>query len=469
MDKPYPYQLEGAKWLAGRERALLADEPGLGKSAQVILAADMIGARTILIVPPATGRFVWKNEFEKWSLWQDHEIHIIASTKDRPKEGAVNIVNYDLLARGFQKKSYQMNAFLKHLKAVKWDLIVADEAHYLKEPRSLRTMAVLGTHGLNGHTKRLWLLTGTPMPNHPGELWTILTSLGGTTMEYTDFINRFCSVGKYGFAKGKPTGLNEANVKELNRMLRGVMMRRYKEFVLPELPPIRIDDMPIPEIKINMEEFFNEALADKKITLIKIHEQEEMVRKLWQASIASGGAMNTMAMVNILQELEPAVSLYRRWLGAVKAASFMPIIEDELATKAIDKVVIFAHHKQVVTYLKHKLAKYNPVSIDGSVLSTVLRERAQNTFQTDPKCRVFIGSASAREVITLTAAHEVVVLEPSWVPFHNGQAIMRCHRIGQKKPVRARFVRLADTLDDYITEVLARKTREIVRVVDSKV
>ncbi len=467
MDKPYPYQVEGAEWLAGRDRGLLADEPGLGKSAQVILAADLVRARQILIVPPATGRFVWKNEIARWSLWQDHKINVITSGDQYPMKNAVNIINYDILARGFAGKvGYKAGPFLQRLKEIEWDLIVADEAHYLKEQNSLRTIAILGHQGLNGHTKRLWLLTGTPMPNHPGELWTILASLGATELEYKDFIGRYCTLGKFGFSMGKPNGVNEDNVAELNRMLKGVMMRRYKQFVLPQLPPIRVDDFPIPEVKINIATFFEEALADKKVTLDKIHEQEEFVRQIWKKSIASGGSMDTMAMIQALEAIEPAVSLYRRWLGAVKAASFLPIIEDELETGAIKKVVIFAHHKQVIAFLRAKLAKFNPVSIDGSVMSTAAREKAEHRFQTDPTCRVFLGSASAREVITLTAAHEVVVLEPSWVPYHNGQSIMRCHRIGQKFPVRARFIRLADTLDDYVSEVLTRKTRDIVKVVD---
>ena len=304
------------------------------------------------------------------------------------------------------------------------------------------------------------------MPNHPGELWTILTSLGATEMEYSDFIERYCLLGRHGFSVGKPCGTREVNAKELNRLLKSVMMRRYKEFVLPQLPPIRIDDMPVPEIPINIPAFFEDALADKKLTLAKIHEQEEFVRQVWKRSIASDGLMDTMAMITTLEAIGPSVGLYRRWLGAVKAASFAPIVEDELATGAVKKIVIFAHHKQVIAYMKAKLAKYGVVIVDGNAGPTA-KENAVKQFQNNPDVRVFLGSSAAYEALTLTAAHEVAVLEPSWVPSQNAQAVMRCHRIGQHKAVRARFVRLADTLDDYITEVLARKTREITSVVDS--
>lgn len=465
-DKPYLFQRIGAEWLASRDRGLLADEPGLGKTVQAILAIDMLGLSTALVIPPATVRFVWKQEIAKWSVF-GHDVNVITSGEDRPLKGCINICNYDLLARGFSGKvGYKPGPFLQRMKEIQWQVIIADEAHALKEQDSLRTMAVLSNKGLNGSTDRLWLLTGTPMPNHPGELWTILTSLGATDLEYKAFIAKYCEVGSYGFSLGKPIGTKDEHVKELNKMLKGVMMRRYKEFVLPELPPIRIDDFPIPEVKIKVEEFFEDALADKNGTMKRIQDQEEYVRTTWQMSIASGGAMDTMAMIKALEAIGPGVALYRRWLGAVKAASLLPIIQDELETGALKKVVLFAHHKQVIQFLKTKLAKYDPVVVDGSVSMTA-REQNVNRFQIDPSCRVYIGQNHASGTgVTLTAAHEVVVVEPDWVPSVNAQAIMRCHRIGQRSAVRARFVRLADTLDDYISEVLARKTREITRIVD---
>lgn len=460
--KPYPFQLKGASWLAARDRGLLADEPGLGKTVQAILAADLQCCATILVICPATVRYVWRQEFDKWSLF-GHDINLITTTDQKPIVGMVNVVSYDLLARGFHKTSYQHNAFLKKFTEITWDLVIADEAHYMKEQNALRTLAVLGAKGLNGHTKRLWLLTGTPMPNHPGELWTLLCSLGAIDLEYKDFVSRYCIVGKRGFSKGKPLGAKDATSDELNKLMKGVMMRRYKEFVLPELPKLRIDDFPIESVPIKINVFFEDTVGLQK----KIEDQEEFVRSIWQQMISSDGLMTTDDMVAALQALGPAVALYRRWLGAIKAVSILPILLEELETKALDKVVIFAHHKQVIRFLETKLKEYNPIVIDGSVSATA-REALVGRFQTDKTCRVFIAQNHAAGTgITATAAHEVIMLEPDWTPAVNAQAIMRTHRIGQRHAVRARFVRLADTLDDYISETLARKTRDIARVVGS--
>lgn len=466
MSSLFPYQWEGAKWLASKERALLADEPGLGKTAQLIVAADLVKATEILIVPPASVRHVWRNEFLNFSMWGHNATTFssVAQFENGPQPG-VNIINYDLLTRGFEKTSFRHTPAMKKWTRKHWDIIIPDEAHWLKEAESLRTRAVLAANGLAGNADRLWLATGTPMPNHPGELWVPLCALGATEYSSKEFCDRYCTTGKYGYSLGKPTGARDDTADELNKILAGVMMRRYKTLVMPELPPIMVHDLPVPEVKIRIEQFFEDAVKDQGATLRKIKAQEEFVQNVWQTAIASGGTMTTMNMIRILEAAGPGVALYRRWLGAVKAVSFLPILEDELKNKAYDKVVIFAHHKSVISFLKVKLAEYGPVVIDGSV-STHAREKAIHNFQNDPECRVFIGQTLAAGTgITLTAASEVVVLEPDWVPSNNAQAIMRCHRIGQRRPVRARFVRLADTLDDYISDTLSRKTKEIVRVV----
>ena len=467
---PYQFQWTGSKWLAKQKRAILGDEPGLGKTNQAIIACDLIKASMILVVSPAAARFVWRDEIKKWSMF-GHEVHTVVGVKafeEGPKLGCVNIINYDLFAYGFQKKSFGFNAAMKKWLAPMWDVVINDEAHYLKEKDSLRTRAILKTTGINGRAKRLWFLTGTPMPNHPGELWTLLAACGATKLSYKDFINRYCKVGTFGFSKGQPQGANKDTIEELNKILESVMRRRLKEFVMPELPEIAIHDFPVPEVKIDIGTFFEEGGSDPASVKRKLKAQEEFIDSVWQTSIASGGKMDNSAMIQILESVGPGVAMYRRWLGAVKAASVYKSIIDDLELGAYDKIVIFAHHKQVIRFLTAKLKKYNPQVIDGSTANHK-RELAVKQFQESPNCRVFIGNIlAAGTALTLTAAHEVLVIEPDWVPANNAQAIMRCHRIGQRNAVRVRFTRLADTLDDYICETLARKTNDIVQVLGDK-
>ena len=179
----YPYQQTGATFLARRGRALLADEMGLGKSAQAIAACDIVGAGlSVGVVCPASVKANWKREFALFG----REAH------------NVDIESYDKVARGaFDKAAF--------------DVLILDEAHYLKSPKAKRTKAIYGpkcdgVDGLVGRSNRVFLLTGTPTPNDPSELWTHLRAvmpgaIAGKTRPrpYFSFINRYCTIINKGF------------------------------------------------------------------------------------------------------------------------------------------------------------------------------------------------------------------------------------------------------------------------------
>ena len=451
-----PYQNEGVKWLCERSHGLLSDEPGLGKTAQTIIAGDRALVNTVLVICPASARHNWADEVEKWSMF-GHEVNIITERHHAPRENAYNIVNYDKFSRALDAKN-KPSAFLKKFTNIKWDLVICDEAHLLKEKSSKRTKAILGQQGgIHGSTKRLWLLTGTPMPNHPGELWTVLCAMGATQDNYSDFTKSFCVFQNY-FQRFQPTGANPASAPALAELLNSVMLRRLKKDVAKDLPELSITDWSLPPVKVNVETIFG---SDPKIKEV-LAEQEEEVRRLWE-KLDANVPMETA--LRAVKALGPMVSEYRRWLGIVKAESAAIAIKEELSCGQYDKIVIFAHHKQVVKRLKESLSEYNPQVISGET-SAIGRKDAVDTFQNDPKARVFIGNiAAAGTALTLTAAAEVVVVEPDWVPANNAQAIQRCHRIGQTIPVRARMAKLADSLDNRISEVLRRKTADIISIV----
>ncbi|NIT75626.1 MAG: hypothetical protein GWO44_01640, partial [Thermoplasmata archaeon] len=145
--KLYDYQEEGVRFLASRRRAYLADVPGLGKTAQAIMAAKKVRARSILVVCPAVAIPVWNEEFQKW--WPR-------------RRGELEIISYNKLARPGAMTPQGL------------DLVILDEAHYTKSPDALRTKAaLLAAQG----AKRAWLLSGSPMPNNPSELYTVFDYL----------------------------------------------------------------------------------------------------------------------------------------------------------------------------------------------------------------------------------------------------------------------------------------------------
>jgi SWI/SNF-related matrix-associated actin-dependent regulator 1 of chromatin subfamily A len=471
-DKLYQFQVEGADWLATQDHALLADEPGLGKSAQVVVAADIIDAKTILIIPPAGVRIGWRNQVEKWTTW-GHNINLCTTSDCLPMKNAVNIINYDLPGRGFIRSAKRPNAWLQRWLDFNWDLTVPDEAHKLKEEEALRTLAIFGNEhheGLIHRSKRLWLLTGTPMPNHPGELFTLMRALRNNPEGHTQLTwnKKFCLLKTTGFATGKPYAARQETTTELNQLLKKVMMRRYKAVVLPQLPKLRVDDYPLPQVTIKLEEFFEDAIINKKGVEQKIHEQEDFVRQARNRMLASGGEWTTMDFVGLLEEMEGGVSLYRRWLGAVKAASMIDEVFDELESGSIKKIMLICYHKQVMQFLERRLKQFGVFTIDGGV-SMPKRQQMITNFCEEGGPRVGIGQIVAMGEGTdglQHCCHEMIIVEPAWSPYLNAQALCRLHRIPQRMPVRGRMARLADTLDDYISEVVTRKTRDIALIVD---
>ena len=170
--KLFPYQIEGRDWLLNRKFALLADEPGLGKTAQVITALDKLNLQKILILCPAVARINWAREIKTWSTYSG-DVSIIDGRNQHIDFGGIVISSYDLADCAPKGE---------------WDLLVLDESHFLKSLETKRTRTVFASGGLAHHTKRIWALSGTPAPNHAGELWVLLYTFGITPLKYEDFI-----------------------------------------------------------------------------------------------------------------------------------------------------------------------------------------------------------------------------------------------------------------------------------------
>jgi SWI/SNF-related matrix-associated actin-dependent regulator 1 of chromatin subfamily A len=157
----------------------------------------------------------------------------------------------------------------------------------------------------------------------------------------------------------------------------------------------------------------------------------------------------------------------RRLIGRAKVLPSAAMVADTLDDGEDEKVIVFAHHREVIRDLADALKRFSPLVIHGGT-SQLNRENAISAFQTDPRLRLIILAIdTAGEVITLHASHNVILIEPSPVPERNKQAIGRAYRRGQRHPVIARFLLLPGTLDARLMSIIARKTRDISAVVDS--
>lgn len=436
MPDLFPYQAEGARWLAGQKRALLADKMGLGKTVQAIRAADLVAARRVAVICAASGRINWRREFERWSLWGPQ----------------LWIESYDRIATSKKAR----DAF----RAFRPDVAIVDEAHYLKSRESKRTRMIYGAHchntGLLMIPERVWLLTGTPTPNDVSELWTHLRSqwpqlivADGQPMNYIAFLKRYAdwSMGDYGV---KVWGNNRQTLPELREKLRTIMLRRHGEQVLRDLPPIFWQPTQMIE-------------AEEATDALRALEADPAVVELRRVLDA---ALEGRTRELYIDEEPIALASVRRLTAELKARPVGRLLAEELADGAYDKVVVFAHHLAALDRLRETLAGFSPCEIRGG--QTDAQRQAQiDAFQRDPYRRVALVQLKAGyHTITLHAASQVVFLEQSWTPDENVQAAKRCHRIGQTRPVFVRNFGLAGSVDEAVAQVLGRKAEAILQLLE---
>lgn len=415
--KLYPYQINGRDFLSNNQKACLWDEPGLGKSFQSLSAAIKLNIKTAIIICPASVRMVWKNECTKLNL-----NGVIIKVNEDIKINQFNIFSYEGVTGKFNKKALQINS----------DLLLIDEAHYLKSHKSKRTKLILGNYcdGKNSlmiKNKITWALTGTPMPNNPSELWSVLHALLPDTiiknnkpMNYWEFVNRYCITKNNGFGIQIIGG---KNLSELKDRIKGRILRRKKNEVLKDLPPIRYHILPV-------EGDLNNITFEENNLIKECLEKDDPLEHL--------------------KKMKIHLASMRKITGMIKVASIIKWVKES----EHKKIVIFAHHREVINQLK-KLE--SSVYVDGSC-SHNHRIKAVKEFQ-EGTARIFIGQIqSAGTGLTLTAASVLIFVEYSWVPAENRQAADRIHRIGQKDSCLIYFTMIPNSIDEDIIKVIKKKT-----------
>ncbi|HUD73481.1 MAG TPA: DEAD/DEAH box helicase [Terracidiphilus sp.] len=444
---PYPYQVEAAQWAAQRRDSLIGDSPGLGKTASAIRACDLVGAANILVVAPASVRIQWGREFERFSPL-DRPMQICMPS-DIPNTSGVVILFYD------QAVKYQ-----ELLMSVRWNCLIIDECHYLKERYKVgkktsgyRTKCIYGFGkrfpGLITVCDRVIRLSGTPAPNNASELWTHLKSAGLTDQPYWDHTFHFCNGfdSEHGFRF-----TSHKNVPELQKLLAPFMLRRTKAEVQPDLHEPMFETITVARS--------DAALPPELQALVP---QLDQADTQLQEALSSGSPGDQLST---LESMASSLATLRRYTAMAKLPALAEQIEEDLTTNQIPKLVVFAIHKICIRWLAEKLAKFHPLTISGD---TPAEKRQPNIdrFQSDPSVRLIIGNIAAMGTGVdglQNVCDEAIFVEQDWVPSSNAQAIMRLCRIGQKNPVRARIFSLYGSVDERVQDVLADKMRELARI-----
>lgn len=174
----------------------------------------------------------------------------------------------------------------------------------------------------------------------------------------------------------------------------------------------------------------------------------------------------TMEALRALEANAKSISTLRMYLGLQKINPTIDLIKGELESGAYGKIVIFAIHRDVVEGLRVGLREFGTVTLYGGTRMDSAETNIRK-FQTQKSTRVMIANVqSASTSINLTAAQQVLFVEQSFVPADMQQAIKRCHRIGQEKPVYIRFMSVANTIDQHIANIVRRKVAEISGVLE---
>lgn len=437
---------------------------GLGKSAQVIEAADRLKAAPILILGPAVGRIQFAREFEKFSTRTLNICVVLTAANSKQAQNAdVVICSYDLAMRA---------DVFSVLSSRRWTLLALDEVHFLKAVGARRTNAVFGADGLIHKADRVWCMSGTPAPLHPGELWVMLYCLGATKLDFGAFQERYTTgvdlQVRPGVWQRKVTG--GRNAPELRAVLAPFMLRRKKEDVMPDLPAIRFNDVavePAPVDNFKWSTHFDNYLSYGPRGRAVFQEDMAKAERVLTTLIGDVGMGEPGRKVLEGLAGKPEIKSLRRWVGLQKVGSVIELVAAELEANAYDKIVLFGVHRDVIEELEAGLKKYGAVKIYGGTPAHK-RDRAVKKFQTEKRTRVFIGQVQAAgTAITLTAACEIAMVECDWTPGNNAQAIMRVHRIGQTRKVNCRFFGMAG-FDEKIMRVLKQRARTLTEVFDQK-
>ncbi len=449
-----PYQRAGIAFGAGRRNTLIGDEMGLGKTIQAIGIINARKLKRVLIICPASLRLNWRNEMAKW-LVEPLSIGVVQGD-DFPKTDVV-VINYDVLHRHHDV-----------LRANEWDLLVADEVHYMKNPKTRRTREVLGYKNKDVveveaiPAKQKVFLTGTPIVNRPIELFPILNALDSENWgSFWDYAKRYCNANKnkFGWDFSGASNLDELQ----NRLRETVLIRRLKKDVLTELPAKRRQVVVMPA---------NGALSVVKAENKKWEELQFEIDKLKEQVILSKASSDpkdyedaVAALKNTSAVAFEEMSGLRHKTALAKTPYVIEHLKDIIETGT--KVVCFAHHKDVINQICEALGDV-AVSLTGDT-AMEKRQAAVERFQNDESCKVFVGSITAAGVgLTLTASSNVVFAELDWVPGNISQAEDRCHRIGQNDAVLVQHLVLDGSFDQRFVDTLIAKQVVIDAALDTE-
>ena len=442
---------------AGHRAFLLADEPGLGKTAEALMAAEVAGAFPLLVVVPNVVKTNWLREVNQW-LPKRRPTVVHGDGVELNAFSDVFIVNYDILDRHVGWLS-------------KFDFrgMVVDEAHFIKNKESQRSkhvQAVAKTIRARLRHPLLVGLTGTPLINQIEDFRMIWQFLGWID-EKKPLGDLMSKLEATGLSPGDPGFFQEARKAVISMGI----VRRRKQDVAKDIPARRIADIPV-ELDGEAGRSIRDAEGALVSRLLERYDRVMATRGNTEPGTVDDDLIRLVATseVDDTKQDDSGDNVFTlvRKIGGAKAV--MAADYTAQLARNVGKVVFFAKHINVLDQAEVHFASVGikTTSIRGNQ-TTAQRSDAIDAFTNDDQVQVIVCSLLAAGVgVNLQAASNVVLAELSWTSAEQTQAIDRVHRIGQELPVTAWRIVAAQTVDARIAELIDQKSGLAARALDGE-
>lgn len=427
----YKHQIEGVRTMARMSSVILADDMGLGKSLQALTTAaidfEKGYAAHILIVCPSFLQWNWAEEI---AAHTSYSFTVYAGTP-KQRERIRMTFDTDILIVGYRALVNDYD----FLSMMPWDILIADEAHSIKERTSQQTKAV---HRLP--VQRVFLLTGSPVLNRPNELWSLLHRCDPARFSsYWSFVNRYCVFG--GFKNKQIIGTK--NKQELRGILSEYMIRRLKSDVL-DLPEKQYIPVWV-ELHPTQRKVYDEINRDLKLTIpdqpdpLEIENILVKMTKLKQVAATPA----TVGLADESSKLDRAIEMCQEFcLG-----------------ENPEHVVIFTQFRGVQEAMRVRLhnAGIPLYQLHGDVPNNQRIEITKKWALDQPGVLMVMLQMSTG--MNLTKAKKAIFLDKLYVPKLNEQAEDRIHRIGADttQPVQIFSLIAKNTVEERIEKILSKK------------
>jgi SWI/SNF-related matrix-associated actin-dependent regulator 1 of chromatin subfamily A len=476
----FPHQRAGVDFLVKAKRALLADEPGLGKTAQAIRALKRLKESgedvfPALIVCPNTLKTNWEREFDRW--WPGVDVQVIkGSATQRRKafehEAQVYVINWESLRTHSRLESYgpialahctecgghdskitpaRCEVHKRELNNIPFKAVVADEIHRSKDPKSKQTRALWSA---SGKAEIRFALTGTPIANDVVDLWPILHWLDSKEWpSKTKWIDRYVNTFPNAFGALMVLGLKPAMETEFFAGINPRMRRMLKVRVLPWLPEV-IHDRRDVEMGAKQEKAYNQML-DNMMAMLESSSSFELDGEIQEDDYSGDLVVATNPMVQMGRLIQFA-SAYGQ-IELTETGEKMILSDPSCKVDALmddisngdfgdDSVAVCAVSRQLIELLSAQMTK---VGIKHGLITgsqnEFERQQAIDDFQSGRTKWILFTAQAGGVGVTLTAARRLVMLQRPWSLVDYKQALDRVHRIGSE-------IHDSIIITDYVTE-----------------